>query len=271
VDINGCRSDSSNKVDVIVHEVPETPVITADGPLYLITGESVTLSAPLADAYYWSPGGEATQDILVIESGEYTVVVENSFACKSDSSEMLTVTVSDFLAAPEVSITGPLKFCDGGEVSMRGPDGFTVYTWSNGARGQEISVNESGTFNLFVTDGAGHTSLPSADIIVQVDELPVLSQVSTTEPLCFGDKNGGAQVSSTAGTAPYSYTWNIAGGNNEILSGVSAGTYNVSVQDQNSCSDELDLIIGQPEQIFADASITPAYCPDFIDGSVYLT
>jgi large repetitive protein len=257
-------------VVVIVNEVPEKPLITADGPLVLITGESVTLSATLSDSYLWSPGGEISQNILVTASGGYSVVVGNSFACESEASDIVTVTVSDFLPAPDITIAGSLRFCEGGEVNMTGPDGFTVYTWSNGETEQQITVTESGIYHLIVTDGAGHTSLPSDDIVVQVDELPELSLVSISEPLCFGDDNGGARIISTGGTPPYEYSWSDAGGSDEFLSSVAAGTYTVTVHDQNSCSDDLDLTIDQPESIFVDARITPAYCPDFIDGEVDL-
>jgi len=269
-DAYGCRSDTSNKIDVIVHGIPLKPVISADGPLNFITGESVTLSAPASDAYLWSPDGELTQDIVVTTSGDYSVIVDNAFGCSSESSDVVTVVVSDFLPAPELTVTGPLQFCEGGEVTLTGPEGFTLYTWSNGNSGKEITITSSISITLIVTDGDGHTSLPSDEIAIQVDELPTLILVSTTEPLCNGDDNGEAQVSAAGGTSPYAYTWSTAGGSDNLLSNVTAGTYTVTVLDQNSCTNELELTIDEPDMITVDAAITPSYCPDFVDGAIDL-
>lgn len=81
------------------------PVITPPGPINLCDGESVTLTSSLADTYLWSPGGETTQSIDVIASGEYTVTVTNSDPMNGvgvSLSVIVDVTIIDV----SVNITG---------------------------------------------------------------------------------------------------------------------------------------------------------------------
>lgn len=91
-DGSGCSS-TSDEVTVTVNDSPETPVITADGPLEFCSGESVELTSSSATDNTWS-NGETTQSITVSTSGTYEVTVENEFGC-SESSDVLDVEVNE--------------------------------------------------------------------------------------------------------------------------------------------------------------------------------
>jgi hypothetical protein len=77
---------------------PDQPVITTEGPLTFCAGETVTLAAPEGfSGYAWSTG-DTSQKIVVNESGDYTVVVNNG--CESPVSEATTVNVHTLPPAP---------------------------------------------------------------------------------------------------------------------------------------------------------------------------
>ena len=269
-DSNGCSSPSSNAVNVQVNLLPEKPVISPEGPLFVLTGDSIELFAPVSDAYLWSPGGEVSSSIWVSASGDYSVFVENTFGCQSISSEPVSVTVSDFLEAPLITVAGPTEFCEGGSVLLSGPDGYDAYTWSNGAAGQQISVVENETITLIVTDENGYTSFPSDPVLITVFDKPVLTLIEFNEPLCRGSSDGSIAVEATGGSAPYNYSWTGESETSASLSSLPAGTYTSLVEDDRGCSATLEIQLTEPEAIAADISVQPAYCPDFSDGSIEL-
>ena len=106
----------------------------------------------------------------------------------------------------------------------------------------------------------------------------VLTEVSTTEPLCFGDANGSIVVNLTEGTAPYSLTvngtaeaTNLAAGDYTI-SDRSAGSYTIVVTDANGCTATVTSVLGEPAQLaLNEAATTPITCFGGDDGTATVT
>lgn len=269
-DGNGCLSPMSNAIEVRVNQAPDKPAISPSGPVYVLTGDSIELSAPISDAYLWSPGGETSSSIWVKASGDYSVLVSNSFGCQSLSSDLVSVTVSDFLPPPVITIGGSTEFCEGEAVLLSGPEGFAVYSWSNGSGGQQLSVTSSETITLVVTDANGYSSFPSDPVTITVYELPVLTLKEITEPQCTGSNNGSITTEASGGTAPYNYSWTGESETNATLSSISAGEYTSIVTDAQGCSVSLLVQLTEPQPINVDVATGAAYCPDFSDGSLQL-
>ncbi|MCC7501605.1 MAG: gliding motility-associated C-terminal domain-containing protein, partial [Flavobacteriales bacterium] len=104
----------------------------------------------------------------------------------------------------------------------------------------------NGTYTASVTDASGCTA--QINVPVMGPTAPLTNAItSVTDVLCFSGSTGAAEVNATGGTAPYSYSWNTSTptiGN--TLSGVTAGTYTVSVTDANGCSTTTNVTISQP-------------------------
>ena len=72
---------------------------------------------------------------------------------------------------------------------------------------------------------------------------------TTTNVSCFGGSNGSATVNVTGGTAAYTYSWSPTGGTAATATGLSAGTYTVTVTDANGCTTTQSFTLTQPTAV----------------------
>lgn len=80
--------------------------IDADGPVTFCVGDSVTLQANSGPAsYLWQPGGSMQAQLIVYNSGSYTVVTSDGGSCSAESAAIIIETVPNNLEAPTVSDT----------------------------------------------------------------------------------------------------------------------------------------------------------------------
>ncbi|MEE4177528.1 MAG: T9SS type A sorting domain-containing protein [Bacteroides sp.] len=88
---SGCSASVIH--EIVIHPLPDPPVILAEGPTDICDGQTVYLSVPdLFSTYLWTGGG-TTPGVNIGESGEYSVVVTNEFGCAAEAVEPVTVTV----------------------------------------------------------------------------------------------------------------------------------------------------------------------------------
>ena len=222
--------------------------------------------APLT--YLWSSGGtNATETGL--GAGFYTVTVTDANGCLSiqgftiSSPPQLTVSVS---AATNVTCNG---LANGTATALAGGgSGSSTYAWSSGGTAATETGLAAGVYAVTATDSLGCSAIDSVTI-TEPDTL-MLTLASQTTPLCFGDNNGTATVTSTGGTAPYTYNWST-GGTAATETGLGAGSYGVIVTDSLGCTDTLSVVVTQPNPLIITASsVNPTLCAG-INGSIDLT
>ena len=117
-----------------------------------------------------------------------------------------------------------------------GPTNFVEYTFEN---------LPTDVYNVSVTDANG--CLGTA--LVQVEELHLEYSTSQTDIQCHGDTNALAYINVSGGIAPYNYTWLPIGGNTPGLTNLGAGTYWVTVTDQNGCQINTSLTFSEPPPV----------------------
>jgi hypothetical protein len=91
---------------------------------------------------------------------------------------------------------------------------------------------------------------------------------------CFGAKDGSLSVLIEEGQEPYSYLWsNFSPENSEgqSITGLSAGTYSVVIEDASGSKITLQESIQQPDQILISGTKTDATCNGSTNGAIDLS
>ena len=237
-DANGCTANLTVPVgQPAVLALSETHVdLAACGA----TNGSIDLSVAGGTApygYSWT-NGATTQDLTGLAAGTYTVTVTDAHACQAFKSVTILAP-----GAPSLSETHVNVSCQGGsngsvDLTVTGGTGPFTYAWSNGATTQDLSGLAAGTYNVTVTDANNCTALLGATVTQ-----PALLTLSETHVnVCTGGSNGSVDLTVAGGTAPYGYAWSN-GATSEDLSGLAAGTYNVTVTDAHGCTQGLGVTI----------------------------
>lgn len=99
---------------------------------------------------------------------------------------------------------------------------------------------------------------------------PLKGSISKTDLKCFGDSDGTATVTASAGYPPYTYLWNN-GKTTASISGLVAGSYSCTITDSKQQPLTLSIVINQPTKMKLDSYNVSQYsCSNFQQGRVSL-
>ncbi|MCF8372327.1 MAG: gliding motility-associated C-terminal domain-containing protein [Bacteroidales bacterium] len=113
-----------------------------------------------------------------------------------------------------------------------------------------------GNYNLTITDVNGCQGTGQ----IEVAELHLEFTTSQSEIKCHGDTNALAYISVTGGVTPYIYTWSPIGGNAPGITNLGAGTYFVTVTDENGCAVNTFLTFAEPPPVSIYTSADKTIC-----------
>ncbi len=217
-------------------------------------------------SYSWTGGGtNSTETGLAV--GTYTVTVTDN--CGATATASATITQPSSLSA-SANTTANVS-CNGGSngsVSSTPSNGTAPYTysWTGGSTNSTATGLTIGTYTVTVTDNCGGTATASATI-TQPSALSV-SASTTANISCNGESNGSVSSTPSNGTAPYTYSW-IGGGTNSTETGLSTGTYIITVTDNCGATATASAIVTQPSTLSVLASVSSnVTCNGGNDGSV---
>lgn len=98
-------------------------------------------------------------------------------------------------------------------------------------------------------------------MLLAVQSYAMLSvSFSVTQPVCYGLPNGSVTATASGGVAPYVYVWNT-GVVGPTLSGITAGTYSVTVTDATSASIVQSVVVNQPPLVVIDFVVNQCTFP----------
>ncbi|MCX6257466.1 MAG: GEVED domain-containing protein, partial [Bacteroidia bacterium] len=173
----------------------------------------------------------------------------------------------------DINISGnPINpSCNGnadGTIDITVIGGVTPFTfnWSSGQTSQNISNITAGTYIVSVSDNT--CAMTASYILTAPDTIQVAGTVTNIN--CHGGSTGVINLSITGGTSGYAYNWSTEA-TTQNVSGLSAGTYSVTVSDANNCTALSGFAVTQPDTaLTATATGTNIPCFGLLNGSVNL-
>jgi hypothetical protein len=187
----------------------------------------------------------------------FTVTVHDN-ACPSNGVQ----TFSYYIIVSNLQVTLNVNdiACAGGHngsasVSTTGT-GNVQYLWMPGEfTTPTITHLTAGNYSVDVMDSLGCSGV----YYFTVNEpAPMTLNLTSQNPSCSGAQ-GNASVTASGGTAPYSYEWST-NDTTQTITGLNAGTYTVTVTDDNNCSSTGSVTLTGSAPFTASMSTTPATC-----------
>ena len=204
--------------------------------------------------YQWS-NGATTSTLNGLKAGTYRLTVTDASGCIAEAN----YTLRDPLQIEAVVKQNQAPSCAGGcngvlEVEGTKGQGAYTYRWQHNSslRTNKLENICAGIYTVTITDQAGC----SRDTSIMVsDPVPLAIRSQISEIKCFGDNSGHIRVTVSGGTgnSTYRYQWSSATntnlGNSRALSGLRAGTYQLTVRDANNCSITQSFVLKNPDKL----------------------
>jgi subtilisin-like proprotein convertase family protein len=198
---------------------------------------TVTINGSTFGNFTIAAGNTSVESIPVCD-GDLVALTYNAGNFENEHSYTLT----DGSGTVVFSATGPpatgLVYSSNANCASTAP--VLTYNWSNGATTEDLTNTSAGTYTVTITDANG-CSVDTSGTIQNITGGFVASIGIATDEMC-GDTTGVIDINVSGGTTPYTFLWSN-GATTEDLTNLSAGTYNVTVTDDNGCSSNLSATV----------------------------
>ncbi len=228
-DANGCTGTTTKTITVFPQQfVSITPTIACGG-----TG---VLSATTGFFSYLWTGNQNSPNLNVSAAGTYFVTVTDANGCTATNSYTFVPIPNPTLAV--LTTTNPTCGNANGSINVSGGGGTGTlsYSWSQNAGLNSPTANSltAGTYTVTVSDTNNCTAVQTATL--NNIPGPAINTMTPTNATC-GNANGNISVTASGGTGALTYSWSHnAVLNNPNATGLTTGSYTVTVTDTNNCT-----------------------------------
>ncbi|HMC98413.1 MAG TPA: PKD domain-containing protein, partial [Flavobacteriales bacterium] len=244
---------------------------------------SVTVIASGGTApYHYSWNNGDTTATITVGSGTYTVTVTDANGCVPAQA---TATVNATGQPNQASAGADLIGCmNAYPIPVQGAvQNATGGTWSGGngtIMGSGLSVQYmptpaeviAGGVNLTLTTTGNTTCPPASDVVhITLSNSFLNAALTPTNVSCNGLSNG--SIAFTPANPSFNYLWNDpAAQTTATATGLSAGTYSVTVTDPLGCDTTLTTTIGEPAILaITQVNTTDAMCAGYTNGGASIS
>lgn len=262
-----CSSWNGGRAIIGIQNLAGTAGITAPG-----RNSNVNWTVTTPEAWRFKPAGDSLysfqwfQDTTLIGTSTTINVCPTqttTYTAKftyTPCGDTIPVTLTDDVtvtppASPLVFTSTPTpSIClqANGSVQLHATGGAGAYAFSNDninfAANSNFTGLSAGTYNFYVRDTANCNSTLST---VVLDSSTLTGVIDTViNPVCSGLATGQIDLLADLGTPPYSYI--IGNGtpqNTPSFTGLTAGTYQLTVQDSEGCTVPLSATITEPTSV----------------------
>lgn len=218
--------------------------------------------------------GSTDPTLSELGAGTYTVEVTDANGCTVNASYTLDAPDSvSVQVTPSAHPSGFALACaDGADgtldaTSIGGTPGYT-YTWTGPdgftANTADLSGLAAGSYTVIASDANGCTG--SATIVLDAPpaitiDASAISFNGGYNVSCMGNSNGEVSAVVAGGQGALSYAWSGPGGftaNTASFTNASAGTYTLTVGDENGCSASASITLTEPDPLDVEVLLSDA-------------
>jgi len=192
------QSDLNSSNDTVNIQLTVKPRPVVQDPLEDVQecpNVPVSLDAdPSFASYEWSTS-QSSQTLVVHTDGTYIVTLTDQFGCEAYDSVRV-----GFYPEPTYILGNDTVACEGASVDLEAPSGFLSYSWSASSNTARLSVDESGIYQVSVTDTNDCHFVD--EVSVNFVPSPILALPEEAQ-VCEGDS-----IQLQGGNASDSHSWN---------------------------------------------------------------
>ena len=224
---------------------------------------------------YSSDGGVTLQpgaSLTGLCDGNHTIYVKDDNDCVVQAVQLVSEpTLLTMTFASNPATCG----LNNGNLTINANNGTPVYEYSVNLGAFQVS-------NVFAGLAAGNHNVVLQDqnnceisgiAVIANGSIPVIDNVDAVNPLCFGNANGSITITSSAGVGVHQYS--ITGGApfqaSNVFNGLTAGVYNVVVQDANLCIATTTVTLTAPPVLGYNVLLSNLTCNGNSSGEIELT
>ena len=145
-----------------------------------------------------------------------------------------------------------------GEISLvfsGNPSNLSINWPGLGQNGSQVTNLAGGQYEFIATYNNGCTINEIIDLS-EPDELVVtIDQINTIDISCFSSSTGRIELDVAGGNGEFTYDWSPNVSDSEVATGLGLGLYEVTVTDQNGCSDSTSYELTSADPIEATFDI----------------
>jgi hypothetical protein len=240
-------SNDCSSTDAVLISVMPSPELVVTEDVFIYIGDSTTLTVDGAQTYEWSTG-ETTNSILVSPT-ETTIYTVTGFANGCETTAEVLVTV---LPPINANAGEDETICSGESVILTATGGI-AYVWDSGENGPsiEVSPTQTTTYTVTVTDALGATD--TDDVIVNVNETPVIS-VSDDVVIFEGEST------TLAANGASSYLWSTGDTTDTIIVTPAQTTTYTVIGSNDNCEATTEVVVTVIPEVVANAGADVAIC-----------
>ncbi len=261
-DTLGCTATDASTVSLIIASpIFNNPILTDvscnggnNGSIIVSTSQS---TPPIV--YTWSGGVSNNDTATGLSAGNYNVTALDANGCSVTATYDINEPLPIVIDTPAVITQATCTLGGSVTVTVSGGTGTLTLGWSNGDTGNTADSLAAGSYTLTVTDANGCSvtatyTVPVAPGTVQFGA-PIITNAS-----CVGN-DGSIIATASGGNGTITFTWSNPAHVGDTLSGLSTGTYSVTITDQDACSASTSYVVTGGSPITIDSVLaTQASC-----------
>lgn len=218
----------------------------------------------------WSNGSTGTS-VNGLCAGSYSVTVTDGAGCKAIRNFSITTNTPIVFSTPDIDNPLCNNNCNG-VITTIPSGGVLPYTYNWAVSSSTTSVAGglcTGNYTVTVNDANG---CAANETYTLTGPGPIIVTAVVSDVTCNALTTGTIDLTVSGGTPGpgYTYSWTPGNAVTQDLNSIGAGTYSVTITDNNGCVVDSNFVVNEPAALDDNETIASAACFGNCNGSVQL-